>query len=113
MARHRSHSVEFKRQVAQEFLGGEWSGPLGPEMIRRRFDRRPSVLLLVLLGAAAAADDPAPMLDSAFAELVADFEDATERFMNGDPGPWRANASHRDDVTMMGAWGAPSATPIR
>ena len=23
MARYRSHSVEFKRQVAQEFLGGE------------------------------------------------------------------------------------------
>src|SRR5688572_24706081 len=23
MGRHRSHSVEFKRQVAQEFLGGE------------------------------------------------------------------------------------------
>jgi transposase-like protein len=23
MPRHRSHSVEFKRQVAQEFLGGE------------------------------------------------------------------------------------------
>ena len=23
MARHRSHSVEFKRQVAQEFLNGE------------------------------------------------------------------------------------------
>lgn len=23
MAKHRSHSVEFKRQVAQEFLGGE------------------------------------------------------------------------------------------
>lgn len=23
MARHRSHSIEFKRQVAQEFLGGE------------------------------------------------------------------------------------------
>ena len=23
MARHRSHSVEFKRQVAQEYLGGE------------------------------------------------------------------------------------------
>ena len=23
MARHRSHSVEFKRQVAQEFLSGE------------------------------------------------------------------------------------------
>ena len=23
MARHRSHSVEFKRQVAQEFLAGE------------------------------------------------------------------------------------------
>lgn len=23
MAKHRSHSVEFKRQVAQEFLAGE------------------------------------------------------------------------------------------
>lgn len=23
MSRHRSHSIEFKRQVAQEFLGGE------------------------------------------------------------------------------------------
>jgi hypothetical protein len=23
MARHRSHSLEFKRQVAQEYLGGE------------------------------------------------------------------------------------------
>ena len=23
MARHRSHSIEFKRQVAQDFLGGE------------------------------------------------------------------------------------------
>ena len=23
MARHRSYSIEFKRQVAQEFLGGE------------------------------------------------------------------------------------------
>jgi transposase-like protein len=23
MARHRSHSIEFKRQIAQEFLSGE------------------------------------------------------------------------------------------
>lgn len=23
MAQHRSHSIEFKRQVAQEFIGGE------------------------------------------------------------------------------------------
>ncbi|HVP13808.1 MAG TPA: helix-turn-helix domain-containing protein, partial [Phycisphaerae bacterium] len=23
MAKHRTHSVEFKRQIAQEFLGGE------------------------------------------------------------------------------------------
>ncbi len=23
MPRHRSHSIEFKRQVAQEFIGGE------------------------------------------------------------------------------------------
>lgn len=29
MPRHRSHSVEFKRQVAQEFLGGETLHGLG------------------------------------------------------------------------------------
>ena len=29
MAKHRTHSIEFKRQVAQEFLAGEtlWSCP--------------------------------------------------------------------------------------
>ncbi len=26
MPRHRSHSIEFKRQVAQEFIGGSGSG---------------------------------------------------------------------------------------
>jgi transposase len=29
MARHRTHSIEFKRQVAQEFLGGETLHGLG------------------------------------------------------------------------------------
>jgi hypothetical protein len=27
MAKHRSHSVAFKRQVAQEFIGGETLSP--------------------------------------------------------------------------------------
>ena len=30
MARHRTYSIEFKRQVAQEFLGGESLNGLAP-----------------------------------------------------------------------------------
>ena len=29
MARHRSYNIEFKRQVAQEFLGGEFLRRIG------------------------------------------------------------------------------------
>jgi ketosteroid isomerase-like protein len=34
------------------------------------------------------------------------FEEATSRFINGDPGLFRQIASRRDDATIMGAWGA-------
>jgi ketosteroid isomerase-like protein len=34
------------------------------------------------------------------------FEAATSRFLNGDPTRWKPQASRRDDVTLMGAWGA-------
>lgn len=30
MVQHRSYSIEFKRQVAQEFLGGGSPSPFGP-----------------------------------------------------------------------------------
>jgi hypothetical protein len=39
MAKHRSHSVDFKRQVAQEFLAGE-TEPLRPPRAFRRRPRR-------------------------------------------------------------------------
>jgi ketosteroid isomerase-like protein len=34
------------------------------------------------------------------------FEESTSRFVNGDPSLWRGHASRRDDVTIMGGWGA-------
>jgi ketosteroid isomerase-like protein len=44
--------------------------------------------------------------DSSFQAFLPRFEEATSRFINGDPGLWKENASHRDDVTLMGGWGA-------
>ena len=38
--------------------------------------------------------------------LLRQFEEGVRRFVNGDPAAWKQNASHRDDVTIMGAWGA-------
>ena len=49
--------------------------------------------------AVTAADDPG------FRAFLRDFERGTTRFINGDPGPWKANVSQRDDVTLMGGWG--------
>jgi ketosteroid isomerase-like protein len=34
------------------------------------------------------------------------FEEATSGFINGDAARWKEIASQRDDVTIMGAWGA-------
>jgi len=31
---------------------------------------------------------------------------AAIRFVNGDTGPWKVMCSHRDDVTILGGWGA-------
>ena len=49
--------------------------------------------------AVTAADDPG------LRAFLHDFERGTTRFINGDPGPWKANVSQRDDVTLMGGWG--------
>jgi transposase-like protein len=44
MARHRSHSIEFKRQIAQEFVAGETlyalakRHDLSRQLIRLRFE---------------------------------------------------------------------------
>src|SRR5688572_8109422 len=41
-----------------------------------------------------------------FKAFLGRFEAATTRFLNGDAAQWKQIASHRDDVTLMGAWGA-------
>ena len=67
------------------------------------------VLLVAGLGILHAVS-PAPAVTAAddirsFRAFLQDFERGTTRFINGDPGPWKANVSQRDDVTLMGGWG--------
>ena len=50
--------------------------------------------------AVTAADD-----DRSFRTFLQDFERGAARFINGDPGPWKATVSQREDVTLMGGWG--------
>jgi len=43
--------------------------------------------------------------DSSLAAFLSQWEAAQIRFINGDPTLWKQNASHRDDATMLGAFG--------
>jgi ketosteroid isomerase-like protein len=44
--------------------------------------------------------------EASFQAFLRQFEDGVRRFINGDPTSWKQHASHRSDVTIMGAWGA-------
>jgi ketosteroid isomerase-like protein len=44
--------------------------------------------------------------DSSLRSFLPRFEAGIDRFINGDPTLWKRNASRRDDVTIMGGWGA-------
>jgi ketosteroid isomerase-like protein len=44
--------------------------------------------------------------DSSLQSFLAQFEEGTYRFLNGDPTLWKQHASRRDDAIIMGAWGA-------
>jgi ketosteroid isomerase-like protein len=44
--------------------------------------------------------------EASFDRFLREFENGIRRFINGDAALWKANASHGDDVTIMGAWGA-------
>jgi hypothetical protein len=46
------------------------------------------------------------MKDATLQAFLPTFEAGISRFINGDPTLWKRNASHREDVTIMGAWGA-------
>src|SRR5438105_7037140 len=65
--------------------------------------------LLVLLLAAVESAPQGPVgvvADASLREFLSRFEQGTNRFINGDAALWKQNASQRDDVTIMGAWGA-------
>ena len=65
MARHRSHSVEFKRQVAQEFLNGETLHGLA----KRHDISRQLIRIWVAKYEAGALDD-----DARAADLIQEYE---------------------------------------
>lgn len=64
-----------------------------------------SALGLDLMATAAAAD-PVVIADEKFCGFLEAFREGTQRFMNGDVALWKENVSRRDDVMIMGAWGA-------
>jgi ketosteroid isomerase-like protein len=71
----------------------------------------PIALLAIGLPVFASGGAPSQSLtaaakDPGLKSFLPRFEEATRRFINGDPGLWKENASQRDDVTIMGGWGA-------
>jgi ketosteroid isomerase-like protein len=67
---------------------------------------RAAAICLTLLTTGANASDRSIVDDLEFRSFLADFEEGTRRFMNGDTALWKRNVSRRTDVTIMGAWGA-------
>ncbi|MDQ6603601.1 MAG: hypothetical protein M3Z19_12835 [Chloroflexota bacterium] len=43
--------------------------------------------------------------EQAFRAFLARRQEATAAFFNGDDGPWKAQASHTNDITMFGGYG--------
>jgi ketosteroid isomerase-like protein len=64
------------------------------------------VLAISLLGAGPALSDRSAIGDPSLRQFLESFEEGTRRFINGDPALWMENVSRRDDVMIMGAWGA-------
>lgn len=64
------------------------------------------LLVCVLLGyTRAQARQDAATAESSFRAFLPRWEEAQSRFINGDPALWKQHASHRDDVTILGAFG--------
>jgi ketosteroid isomerase-like protein len=64
------------------------------------------MLTILVAGSALSQLPTTPAGDSSFRAFLPQFEAGLTRFINGDPALWKQNASRRDDVTIMGAWGA-------
>ena len=67
----------------------------------------PVLLLLVctLSGCTRTASPSIATSDANLRAFLAQWEEAQTRFINGDPSLWKQNASHRDDATILGAFG--------
>ena len=63
------------------------------------------LLSILAIGSAPSQIPAAASGDSSLRSFLAQFEEGINRFINGDPTLWKQNASRRDDVTIMGAWG--------
>jgi ketosteroid isomerase-like protein len=67
---------------------------------------RACVVALVCLAATARPSQAVRQDDPGFRAFLRQFEEGVRHFVNGDGTLWKRHASHRADVTIMGAWGA-------
>ena len=65
-----------------------------------------AALAVSLLATGALASDRSAIADPSLRPFLKSVEEAGQRFINGDIALWLENASRRDDVIIMGAWGA-------
>ncbi len=63
-------------------------------------------LALSVVGTSTAVGQNQVITDPSLRAFLPKFEEGTSRFMNGDPRLWKEHASKRDDVTIVGGWGA-------
>jgi ketosteroid isomerase-like protein len=64
------------------------------------------LLSILAIGAALSQGPSAVVKDSSLRSFLPRFEEGISRFINGDNTLWKQNASHGDDVTIVGGWGA-------
>ena len=63
------------------------------------------LLVFALFGCTQTQVRPTGADNSSLQAFLPQWEKAQSRFINGDPTLWKQNASHRDDATMLGAFG--------
>jgi ketosteroid isomerase-like protein len=59
----------------------------------------------VPIGRAPADSQELSAIPDTLARAIAVHRDAWNEFAKGNAGPWKQHCSHRDDVTIVGAWG--------
>lgn len=70
--------------------------------------RKGVLVALIVFGLSACTKtqvQPGASADLSLRTFLSQWEEAQKRFINGDPTFWKANSSHRDDVTIFGAFG--------